>query len=84
MATELSDQCKYGVVTSQLFRFSRRCNRSNNFWEATRHLLEHMVGVGYKASQLLRKVKAFRHQLNCAPLEWTRQIRRLGAGLRLN
>ena len=75
LMSELSEQCKYGVVTSQLHRFSRRCNRLKNFWNSTFNLLDHMVKAGYEVRRLIHKVKAFRPQMKLSPSEWTRNLR---------
>ena len=47
IGTELSAQCKYGVIHSQMHRLSRRLCRAPLFCEATSQLLANNIQHGY-------------------------------------
>ena len=57
--TELSTQCKYGVILSQMHRFSRRLRRAPLFCKATGQLLANLIQHGYDRARLWDKVKRF-------------------------
>ena len=57
--TELSTQCKYGVIHSQMHRFSRRLRRAPLFCKATGQLLANLIQHGYDRARLWDKVKWF-------------------------
>ena len=57
--TELSTQCKYGVIHSQMHRFSRRLRRAPLFCKATGQLLANLIQHGYDRARLWDKVKRF-------------------------
>ena len=59
IGTELSIQCKYGVIHSQMHRFSRRLRRSPLFCKATGQLLANLIQHGYDRVKLRVKVKRF-------------------------
>ena len=59
IGTELSIQCKYGVIHSQMHRFSRRLRRSPLFCKATGQLLANLIQHGYDRCKLWVKVKRF-------------------------
>ena len=50
--TELSEACKYGIVHSQMHRFSRRLRSVPLFCKATGKLLAHMIDQGYDRCKL--------------------------------
>ncbi len=55
----LSDTAKYGVVLSQLHRFSRLCSYKQDFVRETVSLLHALVLKGYDMSIMLHQVKNF-------------------------
>lgn len=57
--TALSEACKYGIVHSQMHRFSRRLRRLPLFCTATGRLLAHMIIHGYDRRKLWLRVKRF-------------------------
>ena len=57
--TALSEACKYGIVHSQMHRFSRRLRRLPLFCKATGKLLAHMIIHGYDRCKLWLRVKRF-------------------------
>ena len=57
IGTELSVQCKYGVIQIQMHRFSRRLRRSPLFCKATGQLLANLIQHGYNRVDLSVKVK---------------------------
>ena len=57
--TELSTQCKYGAIHSQMHRFSRRLRRAPLFCKATGQLLANLIQHGYSRHTLWVKVKRF-------------------------
>ena len=57
--TELSSQCKFGVIHSQMHRFSRRLRRAPLFCKATGQLLANLIQHGYDRARLWDKVKRF-------------------------
>ena len=59
IGTELSIQCKYGVIHSQMHRFSRRLRRSPLFCKATGQLLANLIKHGYDRCKLWMRVKRF-------------------------
>ena len=59
IGTELSIQCKYGVIHSQMHRFSRRLRRSPLFCKATGQLLANLIQHGYDRVKLWVKIKPF-------------------------
>ena len=59
--TALSEACKYGIVHSQMHRFSRRLRRLPLFCTATGRLLAHMIIHGYDRRKLWLRVKRFWH-----------------------
>ena len=59
IGTELSIQCKYGVIHSQMHRFSRRLRRSPLFCKATGQLLANLIQHGYDRCKLWMRVKRF-------------------------
>ena len=59
IGTELSVQCKYGVIHSQMHRFSRRLRRSPLFCKATGQLLANLIQHGYDRVKLWVKVKHY-------------------------
>jgi len=59
--SKLNDRGKYGVITSEMVRFSRRCD---DMRECLRHInayLEKLCEFGYDRQRVIAKVKAFRH-----------------------
>ena len=58
-STMLSDQCIYGVVYSEMARFSRRCSRKQEFMMATKRMVNKMVDMEYEASKIEAKIKKF-------------------------
>ena len=57
---ELSAQCKYGVIHSQMHRFSRRLCHAPLFCKATGQLLANLIQHGYsRVRQSWDKVKRF-------------------------
>ena len=59
IGTELSIQCKYGAIHSQMYCFSRRLHRSLLFCKATGQLLANLIQHGYDRVKLWVKVKRF-------------------------
>ena len=57
--TALGEACKYGIVHSQLHRFSRRLRRLPLFCRAAGQLLAHMITHGYDRCKLWKRVKQF-------------------------
>ena len=57
--TELRTQCKYGVIHSQMHRFSSRLRRAPLFCKATGQLLANLIQHGYDRARLWDKVKRF-------------------------
>ena len=55
--TMLTDQCIYGVVYSEMCRFSRRCSRLGDFMAASRRMVEKMIDMGYEADKINAKIK---------------------------
>ena len=54
---------KYGVICSQLFRFSRLCSNKISFIIQSCHLILLLVEKGYSFKKILKKVRSF---LNCS------------------
>ena len=57
ISTELSVQCKYGVIHSQMHRLSKRLRRSPLFCKATEQLLANLIHHGHDRVKLWVKVK---------------------------
>lgn len=55
----ISDSAKYGVVISQLHRFSRLCSYRSDFIKEVVSLLYTLVKKGYNRRVMFRQVKAF-------------------------
>ena len=52
----LSPSCKYGVVTSQLYRFSRRTSSSKNFRQSALILIEKLIRFEYCSKTIIKKI----------------------------
>ena len=57
--TELPDESIYGVVQSELIRFSRNSSEEPLFMYAAMRMLKHQVRMGYDTDKLIRKVRQF-------------------------
>jgi hypothetical protein len=57
--TKLSQQAIYGVINSQLGRFSRRCLRRKEFLSTTLDFLRFLRGKGYNMVTVTRKASRF-------------------------
>ena len=55
----LTDASLYGVVFSEMGRFSRRCSRKEEFMQASVRMMDKMVEVGYNVRKVEAKVKKF-------------------------
>jgi hypothetical protein len=55
----ISAQAKYGIVTSQLHRFSRRCTFARDFVYNIALVLHRMEGKGYRARDYWARVRTF-------------------------
>jgi hypothetical protein len=71
----LSKKVKYGVVGSQLIRFTRRCSSMRDFAACAARLFENMINYDYKPRELRRQLSAFGFS------HWDSTARRLGAYL---
>jgi hypothetical protein len=69
----LSNKVKYGVVKSQLIRFTRRCSTMSDFATRAALLIENMINSDYKPRALRRELDAF------GSSHWDSTARRLGA-----
>jgi hypothetical protein len=69
----LSNKVKYGVVSSQLIRFTRRCSSMSDFAACAARLIENMISHDYKPRALRRRLVAF------GSSHWDSTARRLGA-----
>jgi hypothetical protein len=68
----LSDKVKYGVVRSQLIRFTRRCSSMRDFAKCAARLFENMISHDYKPRPLRRQLSIF------GASHWDSTARRLG------
>ena len=63
--TMLAHSCKYGVITSQLYRFNRRTSTARNFIRNAGKYIDKMVRNGYTRKRCV--VKALKYMTN----HWT-------------
>jgi hypothetical protein len=56
----LADMCKYGVMTSQMYRFARRFTKASLFQKEVLKLANKMIKEGYIPSKLIQKIIGFR------------------------
>jgi hypothetical protein len=70
----LADKSKYGIVTSQMHRFSRRCSHKSEFVYNTALVLHRMLEKGYRSSKIWHQVCVF---LKSAPAPLWRQAARI-------
>jgi len=55
----LADKAKYGVITSQMYRFSRRCTVRSDFVYNTSLVIHRMLVKGYRWSTVWAYVRKF-------------------------
>ena len=58
----LADKSKYGIVTSQMHRFSRRCSQKSEFVYNTALVMHRMFNKGYCCKKVWCKARAFLNQ----------------------
>lgn len=59
ISSNISDSAKYGVICSQLFRFSRLCSNKMAFIVQSCRLISLLVEKGYIFKKVLKRVRAF-------------------------
>ena len=59
--SKLTIRSKYGVVTGEMVRFSRRVDTQTDFIKYTVMMIAKMIQHGYSRDRLLTKVRSFRH-----------------------
>jgi len=59
--TMLSKSCKLGVITSQMFRFNRRCFKARDFIKETVTYCQKLIKEGYDSKEVLNRVVHYRH-----------------------
>ena len=59
--TMLSKACKLGVITSQMFRFNRRCFKAKDFIKETSNYCRKVIREGYNRYDVLSRVMTYRH-----------------------
>ena len=59
--SKLTTRSKYGVVTGEMVRFSRRVDTKTDFIKYTIQMITKMVKHKYSRHRLLTKVRSFRH-----------------------
>ena len=59
--SKLTIRSKYGVVTGEMVRFSRRVDTQTDFIRYTVMMIAKMIQHGYSRKRLLTKVRSFRH-----------------------
>ena len=57
----LSKACKLGVITSQMFRFNRRCFKARDFIKETALYCRKLIKEGYTRFEVLSRVLSYRH-----------------------
>ena len=55
----LTEVSKYGVVTSQLYRFNRRTDSASNFIEVTVEFAKKMFKEGYQKKYVMQKILGY-------------------------
>jgi hypothetical protein len=72
--TMLTMACKLGVITSQMFRFNRRCFTAKDFIKETVTYCRKLVREGYEKKKVLKQVLAYRHWVKSRG-QWKEVIR---------
>ena len=77
--TQLADACVYGVVYSEMNRFSKRCSEEEDFVKAVTRMTTTMVRMGYNKGKIKSKVQRFAKEVpqlffRNGAREWARRI----------
>ena len=74
--SKLTIRSKYGVVTGEMIRFSRRVDTKTDFIKYTIQMITKMARFKYSPRRLLMKVRSFRHWPKKL-VKWTSTRRRI-------
>ena len=77
--TQLADACVYGVVYSEMNRFSKRCSEEEDFVKAVTRMTTTMIRMGYNKGKIKSKVQRFAKEVpqlffRNGAREWSRRI----------